>query len=501
MKRTPPIGRRHVLKSLGVMSAASALGLPAVLRAGAVARRARPNLLVILADQHAARWSGFGGSPVVQTPVLDQLAQRGANFRNAYCASPLCVPSRMALLTGRPVQDIGIWDNNTFLAPGTRTFAHALAEAGYDVVLSGRMHLRGADPLHGFRMQLAADSGEVGPVPRWLEGGRAPGFGKAELQFGEGDGRPEDYIAETAAIRYLGESERSGKPWAMVVGLIAPHPPWQVQSEYRDRYRGVEIPLPNLPPGHVEFQHPVHRRKRDLWQKQEFSREMIRGARETYFALTTRIDAQVGRILQALEKSRQAQDTVVIYASDHGELLGEHALWNKSSLLEESSHVPLIMTWPGTIPGGQQIDRCVSLLDLTATLLALGGARDRLQVTGMDLTPLMFGSVVAGEDEVMCEHYGTWTDRPIAMLRRGRYKLHLSHREAPQLYDMEIDPGEFNDLARDPAHTSTLDDLTRRLAARWDASLLNERVLESQAQRQTAEAQRKSGDVKHGQVN
>jgi choline-sulfatase len=276
------ITRRAALKRLGALSVAGAIGFPAILRAATRSRRGRPNILVLMSDQHAARWCGHAGDPTVQTPNLDRLAERGTVFSNAYCNSPLCVPSRMSFLTGRHVQHIGIWDNHTILPSETDTFAHVIGRAGYDVVLNGKMHFRGRDKLHGFRAQLSADPAgdDVGsfPIPRWREGGRVPIAGRATLRFGEGIGKKEDYEAEAAAIEYLGQPERRGQPWAMVVGIYAPHPPWQAQREYLDQYRLEDISMPHLPPGHVENQHPVHKRKRELWQKEPFPEEMVRGA-------------------------------------------------------------------------------------------------------------------------------------------------------------------------------------------------------------------------------
>jgi choline-sulfatase len=482
------MNRRHALKTIAV-GAASTFTMPPVLRAGLQSRRGRPNLLVIMSDQHAARWCGFGGDRIVRTPHLNRLAERGVVFENAYCNSPICVPSRMSFLTGRHVQHIGIWDNHTILPSETPTFAHGLMRAGYDVVLNGKMHFRGPDKLHGFRAQLSADPAgdDPGsfPIPRWREGGRVPlrpHIGTA-LTFGEGIGKREDYEAEAAAVSYLEDPARRAQPWAMVVGIYAPHPPWQAQREYLDQYRREEIPLPHLPAGYVEHQHPVHRRKRELWQKAEFPDEMVRGARHTYFALTTRVDDQIGRVLAALERSGQREDTLVVYTSDHGEMLGEHALWNKSSLLEESAHVPMIFSWPGTLTEGRRVAECVSLVDLTATLLDFAGAPRDLPLDGRSLQALASGTDRNWPDEAISELYATWTDRPIAMLRRGRYKLHLSHQERPQLYDLKRDPREFDDLAADPAHATILGELTRRLTSRWDSDRLNQRVLESQDQR------------------
>lgn len=491
--RPPLLKRREAVKHIGMLTGASMLGFPSILRPASRTRRGRPNILLLMSDQHAARWCGYAGDPTVRTPNLDRLAERGVTFANAYCNSPLCVPSRMSFLTGRQVQHIGIWDNHTILPSEVETFAHVLGRAGYDVVLNGKMHFRGRDKLHGFLAQLSADPAGDDPVsfpiPRWREGGRVPIRGATELRYREGAGKSVDYQAEAAAIEYLTDPARRDVPWAMVVGIYAPHPPWEAQRRYLDQYRPESIPLPQLPAGYVERQHPVHRRKRELWQTAPFSDGMVRGARHTYFALTTRVDDQIGRILAALDRSGQAEETLVVYTSDHGELLGEHALWNKSSLLEESAHVPLVFSWPGTLPAARRVMACASLVDLSATLFGLADQPRTLPLDGRSLLPLAQGSDPSWPDEAICEHYGTWTDRPLAMLRRGRYKLHLSHDEPPQLYDLRTDPRELENLASVPAHAGTLAELTSALVARWDSGRLNQKVLESQ-DRRIAEAKR-----------
>lgn len=450
-----------------------------------------PNILFLLSDQHSACWTGFGGHPVVRTPHLDRLAAGGVTFENAYCNSPICVPSRMSFLTGRSVSDIEIWDNHTILPSETPTFAHALRDRGYDVVLNGKMHFRGEDTLHGFRAQLSDDpagrSVSSFPIPRWSEGGVFPGMPAAyRPKWKEGPGYAVDYEAEEAAIRYLDDPERGRSPWAMVVGLYAPHPPWTVEREYLDLYPPDRMPLPVLPEGHLASQHPAHRRKRalaGLGDDQPLPDPLVQGARTAYFGLVSRVDAQIGRILAALDRQGLRENTVVFYSSDHGEMLGEHGLWNKSSLYEQSVHVPLLMSWPGTLPTGQSRREVVSLVDVTATLLELGGAAGELPVAGESLLSLAAGRETAWKDEALTELYATWTDRPLAMLRKGRYKLHASHGEEPQLYDLEADPGEFHDLARNPEFRPVLNQLEGDLKRRWNSGELNRRVLASQAER------------------
>jgi len=450
----------------------------------------QPNILLIMSDQHAACWSGNGGNPAVRAPALDRLASEGVAFDNAYANCPICVPSRMSFLTGRFVSDIEIWDNHTILPSETPTFAHALRKSGYDVVLNGKMHFRGPDRLHGFRAQLSDDpagrSASSFPIPRWKEGGRVPGAPSVyRPKVKEGAGYKVDYEAEEAAIRYLEDPDRRQNPWAMVVGLYAPHPPWTVEREYLEQYPKAALPMPVLPEGHLENQHPVHRRKRELIGLSEgpLPDEVVREARAAYFALVTRVDAQVSRILEALERQGLREDTVVIYTSDHGEMLGEHGMWNKSSLYDQAARIPLVMASPKRFPSGRRVRENVSLVDLTATILDLAGARDHLRGQGDSLVNLARGADPLWKDEAFSELYATWTDRPLAMLRQGRFKLHASFEESDQLYDMENDPGEFEDLAGRAEYGPLLEHLKSRLSRRWDPAELNRRVLASQDER------------------
>ena len=208
----------------------------------------RPNILVILSDQHGAKFTGADGHPVVQSPHIDRLAEEGVLFANAYTNCPLCVPSRMSFLTGRRVQNIGVWDNHTILPSSSPTWPRILSEAGYDVVLNGKMHFRGPDQLHGFDRQISFDptgrldtqNDHSAPIPNWKEGATIRGV-HHRLKPAVGKPNPVDDAVAPAAIRYLKERAGKSQPWAMVASFYAPHPPWRVEQTYLDGYSFEDI--------------------------------------------------------------------------------------------------------------------------------------------------------------------------------------------------------------------------------------------------------------------
>ena len=320
----------------------------------------RPNLLIIMADEHAPQFSGAYGHPLVQTPHLDRLAAGGVLFENAYCNSPLCVPSRMSFMTGRHVHEIGTWDNASPLASDSPTWAHMLRAGGYDVVLAGKQHFVGPDQRHGFRARLARDlhAEHRHPIFDWADGTPAAANPWPSLaQAGPGVS-PEiaidDQVA-AAALAYLRDPDRHQQPWALNVSFIAPHFPFVVPDRYWNRYPPEEIDLPVIPAGHLASQHPVYQRLRRMFGLTGFSEELVRRGRAGYYGLITFLDDKIGQLLDTLAETRLADNTLVIYVSDHGEMAGEHGLWRKSNFYEHSSRIPLVLRWPGRLPAGRRI--------------------------------------------------------------------------------------------------------------------------------------------------
>ncbi|MBC8231504.1 sulfatase-like hydrolase/transferase [bacterium] len=447
-----------------------------------------PNILLIMSDEHAPMFSGPYGHPLVQTPNMDRLAANGVTFTNAYCNSPLCVPSRMSFMTGRYVHHIGAWDNASPLAPDAVTWAHLLRSVGYDVVLSGKQHFCGQDQLHGFRTQLARDlhAERLHGLIDWSKGtppAARPWGGLQNAGPGTTEEIEVDDMVETKALEYLRNPARKDQPWALNVSFIAPHFPLIVPRRFFDLYPTDKVDLPNIPPAHLENQHPVYKRMRRMFGLIDFPEELVRQGRAGYYGLITYLDEKIGRLLDALEETGQLDNTLVIYTSDHGEMNGEHGMWRKSNFYEFSAQVPLQIVWPGHIPAGCRVDEVVSLVDLTATLVNVADASPVTHLDGDSLLPLMQGSAANWKDFAFSEYLAHGVERPMAMLRSGRYKLNYSLGDPPELYDLRKEPNEFHNLAEDPAHLPILEDLKMRLLSHWDAVDLEQRVRQSQKER------------------
>ena len=452
----------------------------------------RPNFLIIMSDEHGPMFSGTYGHPLIQTPHLDSLAEQGVLFENAYCNSPLCVPSRMSFMTGRYIHHIGTWDNSTPLASDAVTWAHMLRGVGYDVVLSGKQHFVGPDKLHGFRAQLTRDphSQNLHPIHPWANGivpAKQPWPGVDQAGPGTTLEIEVDDEAEAEALAYLNDPARREQPWALNVSFIAPHFPLVVPQKYWDMYPPEAVDLPNIPPGHLENQHPVYKRMRRMFGLVEYPAEALRRARAGYYGLITYLDDKIGRLVNALAKTNQLDDTVIIYISDHGEMAGEHGMWRKSNFYEESARIPVVISWPERLAAGRRVTEVVSLVDLVATVVDLADAPLAASLDGESLLPLaqkeMPAEPVEWKDEAFSEYLAHGVKRPMAMLRRGRFKLNYSLDDPVELYDLVDDPGELHDLGADPGYADIRETLRARLLSHWNPVELEQRIRQSQTER------------------
>ncbi len=449
----------------------------------------RPNLLIIMADEHAPMFSGPYGHPVVKTPNLDRLAANGVLFTHAYCNSPLCVPSRMSFMTGRYVHHIGVWDNAVPLASDAVTWAHRLGAGGYEVVLCGKQHFVGPDKLHGFHAQLGRDlhGSRLHPIFDWSEGtpaGKSWGSYLDRAGPGTSEEIEIDDETEAAAMTYLKDSARRKKPWALNVSFLAPHFPLVVPQRFWDLYPLDHVDLPHLPPGHLDGQHAVYQRMRSMFGMDQFSEQQVRRGRAGYYGLISYLDEKIGTLRNALEETDQIENTLIVYVSDHGEMAGEHGMWRKSNFYEQSVRIPLLLSWPGRLPTGRRVESVVSLVDLVATFIDVANVpHDIGPMDGRSLLPLAQRASEDWKDEAFSEYFGHGVARPMAMLRRGRYKLNYSLGDVPELYDLTQDPGEFQDLGTDPAHAEIREELSKRLLAFWDPVGLEQRVCDSQKER------------------
>ncbi len=438
----------------------------------------KPNVLLIMSDQHSPHVMGCAGDELVRTPNFDALAARGVRFENTYCACPLCVPSRMAFLTSRHCQDTEVWTNGCTLASDIPTFAHALGAAGYDTVLGGRMHFVGPDQRHGFHRRLLGDltcshpggpAPNLGPIPLSTTGQSRPsveisGPGRSAYQAYD------DAVADTCND-YLQEraGEDSDNPFLLVAGFVLPHCPFIAPKQLYDYYYD-NMHLPEIPYGYFENMHPVMQGWRERRGIHNLSEEEIRKARAGYYGLVEYFDGIVGRLLQGLDEAGLGDNTVTIYVSDHGESAGENGLWWKSNFYEASAGVPMIISAPGRYPKGVVRDEVVSLLDIGPTLTDIAGAEPMPAICGSRLTPLLSADEADDwRDEAISELTGSVRgDPPGRMIRSGPWKLIQYHGYEPMLFNLDEDPHEFTDRASDPKCKQIRDKLQARVTADWD---------------------------------
>lgn len=465
----------------------------------------RPNILHLLSDQHSPYVAGCYGDAVVQTPHLDRLAGQGVVFDAAYCPAPICVPSRMSMLTGRHPYQNECWNNSHMLDSGIPTFAHALGAAGYHTALVGRMHSLGPDQLRGYSERLVGDHSpnfEGGPsAPRGpLEGTAGPArVSLTRSGRGQGGYQVHDEYVTAAAVDWLnrrGVERRSRPPGApappflLSVGFMLPHQPFVARGEEYARYRGRVPPPRNPRPSSPD--HPYL----EWWRRhtgiEDVDEDEVVRCRTAYWALVDRLDAMIGQVIRTLEENGFATNTLIVYTSDHGEQAGEHGLWWKQTFHEASARVPLIISWPGVLPAtsaaGERCARVVSALDVTATLLDAAGGPALPQLAGRSLLGLLGATDLpapapgiprpdpaAWEDVAFsefCVEEG-WYQR---MIRSGHWKLCHYHGHRPQLFDLSRDPDELHDVAADPRCAPVREALSARVLDGWDAEGITRRI-------------------------
>lgn len=435
------------------------------------------NILVILSDQHHARFMGNAGHPVVETPHLDRLAREGVRFDAAYCPSPLCGPSRMSFLTGLYPCHSGVYANGQALASDLPTFAHALGGAGYDTALIGRMHLVGPDPHHGFEEKWGQDvtpSTLGGGILPLLEG-LAAGGGPEGLQLsGPGDSAYQHYDDRITDLACDWLARRPpDRPFCLTVGLALPHNPFVCSPDDYQRYIDrVPQPLPRDRRGGGS--HPLERRKRDAIQWDRVTAEDEWRTLIAYHGSVTATDRRVGRILEELDRQGLTDDTLLIYTSDHGEAAGERGLWYKTTMYEGSAAIPLILRCPRHIPGGQTRSECVNLIDVTATLLETAGLPPLPAGDGRSLWGLATGVNPDWKNETFAEYGTRWGCSELSrMIRRGSWKYVYYDGYPDELFDLSSDPRETRNLAEAPECQGIRRDLRNRLMTDWDPVRIN----------------------------
>jgi len=454
----------------------------------------RPNILILMVDQLNGTLFPDGPADFLHAPNLASLASRSVRFANTYTASPLCAPARASFMTGQLPSRTRVYDNAAEFASDIPTYAHHLRRAGYQTALSGKMHFVGPDQLHGYEERLTTDiyPADFGWTPDYRKPGERIDWWYHNLGSVKGAGVAEitnqlEYDDEVAyhATRKLYDLARGhdARPWCLTVSFTHPHDPYVARKRHWDLYENCAHLEPAVAPIPAEEQdaHSQRLMAASDYPSYDITREDVRRSRRAYFANISYIDEKIGEILDVLRRTRQEEDTIVVFLSDHGDMLGERGLWFKMSFFEGSARVPLMISAPGLAPA--RIDTPVSTLDVLPTLAELAGIDLQEIAPWTDGESLVGVATGAARKAVPMEYAAEGSIAPTVAQRDGRFKLVLCDADLPLLFDLEADPHEMTNLAGDPAHSETLSRLTSAANARWDLARFDAEVRASQAGR------------------
>ncbi|MHA7888938.1 choline-sulfatase [Roseicyclus sp.] len=453
----------------------------------------RPNILIVMVDQLTGTLFPDGPVDWLHAPNLRALADRSTRFANAYTASPLCAPGRASFMSGQLPSRTGVYDNAAEFASSIPTYAHHLRRAGYYTGLSGKMHFVGPDQLHGFEERLTTDiyPADFGWTPDYRKPGERIDWWYHNMGSVTGAGVAEitnqmEYDDEVAFVAeqklYDLARGKDDRPWCLTVSFTHPHDPYVARRRFWDLYEDCAHLQPEVPALPYAEHDPHAQRIFDAndWRNFDITEDDIARSRRAYFANISYLDEKIGALLDVLDRTRQ--EAIVVFVSDHGDMLGERGLWFKMNFYEGSARVPLMIAAPGMAPG--LVADPVSTIDLCPTLCDLAGVSMEEVMPWTDgetLVPLARGR--RRESPVAMEYAAEASITPLVALRQGRWKYTNCAADPEQLFDLSADPQERVNLAEDPTHAATLERFRVMAAARWDLEAFDAQVRESQARR------------------
>lgn len=461
----------------------------------------KPNILFLMADQLSASALPCYGNDTVIAPHLSQLADEGVVFENNYCNYPLCAPSRASMMTGRLTSKISSFDNGAELPASIPTFAHHLRAEGYYTCISGKMHFLGPDQYHGFEDRLTTEiyPADLSWTPNWDPQAKKYSFetgaGMSDIGTMLDSGKcswsmqmeyDEEVFANARAKLYDFAKKGADQPFLFVVSFTQPHDPFLASERHWDMYDHNKIPMPKVPPIPYEEQDPQSQLlyKKNGMDRYEVPEEAVRNARHAYYAMITDIDEKIGELMSILKKTGLDENTIVVFTSDHGDMLGERGIWYKKTLFEDAVKVPLLISAPKRF-AAKRVTENVSLVDLLPTLVDLaGGDVEEFKETldGASLKPMLEGTG-KGDDVVYCEHSDNATIAPRFMVRKGQFKYVFCEAYPPQLYDLEHDPLEKKNLAGSAEYAKIEKELKTLVYQKWDVDHLRKAMIASQKER------------------
>jgi choline-sulfatase len=471
--------------------------------------KSKPNIVWIVADQLTPLLTGVYGHPIVQTPNLNRLASTGVRFDAAYSPCPVCAPARASMLTGKFVSNIGVYDNAAPFRADEPTIAHYLTMAGFDTALSGKMHFIGPDQLHGFRARFTLNlyAADFAWVPKR---GLQP-EDSAQVEYTGPTGHAFNYLGEAVkvgkwsqflsfdeethfrALEYLhaqglerenaGNKDQDPQPFFLCVSYTHPHEPFWPPKEYWDIYEDAEIEIPEFPKNLEETYSTL-----DKWLNEYHSVDKpktlrdpksMKRVRRAYYALVSYIDHKVGELLDSIDANGLAENTIVIFTSDHGDMLLERGMVQKRTFYEMSSRVPLIISHPKLNSVKAVNNKPVNLIDIVPTLLDFAGVdpEERLPMDGQSLLPIMTGDEES-ERVVFSEYHSQGSHAPCFMVRQGQYKYVYIHGFDSQLFDLENDPSEWRNLSGQPAYHELEEVLRAKVLDQFDPEWIERDVMD-----------------------
>ena len=449
------------------------------------------NLLFILSDEHQRDIAGCYGSNIAVTPNIDRLAASGVRFTNAYTTCPICVPARGSLATGRWVFQCQAWDNAAPYHGEIPSWHHRLRDAGHPVVSIGKLHFRSTDDDNGFSEEIlplhVLDG--VGDLIGMLREPPPIRGSMPALAAGAGPGacHYNDYDRDIteAACRWIAEVRQTDKPWALFVSLVRPHFPLTPPPEFFALYDPERMPMPRLYDAGGKPRHPAVKALRAVMSYDDFFADAaaVRRAIAAYYGLVSFLDDNIGRILGALDAAGLAATTRVIYTSDHGDNLGNRGLWGKSVMYEESAAIPLVMAGPG-VPAGTVVDTPASLVDVYRTALEALGCPVPTEDAALPSQSLWRIAAGARPDRiVLSEYHAAGSITGSFMIRHGRWKYvhHVGFR--PELFDLDADPGETQDLGERPDMAAVIAECDAVLRRICDPAAVSEAAFADQRRR------------------
>jgi choline-sulfatase len=455
----------------------------------------QPNMLIIMVDQLNGTLFDHGPKPFLHAPHLKNLAENSVCFPTCYTASPLCAPGRASFMSGQLLSRTRVYDNAAEFASSIPTYAHHLRRHGYHTILAGKMHYVGPDQLHGFETRTTTDiyPADFGWTPDYRKPGERIDWWYHNLGSVIGAGVAEisnqmeydDEVAHSAVqtLYQLGRREDE-RPWCLTVSFTHPHDPYVARRRYWDLYADCDCLMPRVPALDFADQDPHSQRLylANDYKNFDISDENIRRSRRAYFANISYLDDKIGELMTALATMRMDKNTIILFCSDHGDMLGERGLWFKMSFVEGAARVPLIIRIPGQSPCTVPVP--VSTIDVTPTLAALAGIDlDEIQpwTDGKSLLPFIDGDLPA--PPVLMEYAAEGSIAPLVGMRDGDFKFIHCPADPPQLFDLASDPDEMQNLADDPAYADKMAQFTTLMNVKWDLERFDAEIRESQARR------------------